>query len=256
MKKLMIALACILILGLLSCSGDDPLDQDTDPPAKPMLRPHLGDTGDQPVSWNNQIIEINDTNNGIDAVPDGNFIRIPWEPFIDTDVSHLDVYRFSNFEPTPVVIAQGVPATSRSYLDQNTAWVERVWYSYFIHLYDGSGNYSVSDTVTYALLYKCNPEYPAEGSTVSPVNLNLQWTDYGVNASSFRVLIWNELGVLLYSELINVHVPVAVYEIPFPNGLEVESGDLIRWRVDAFDRDADNVILMGSESQERTFYLE
>ncbi|PKN73052.1 MAG: hypothetical protein CVU50_04675 [Candidatus Cloacimonetes bacterium HGW-Cloacimonetes-3] len=256
MKILMFILICIMVLGLFSCSGDDPLDQDTDPPARPMLRPHLGDTGDPPVVWNYQTIELNDSNNGIDAVQDGNFIRIPWEPFIDTDVSHLNVFRFSEFEPTPVLVAGNVPASSRSYLDQSNTLVERVWYSYFIHLYDGSGNYSVSDTVSYAFLYKCNLEHPDEGSTVSQVNLKLQWTDYGVNASSFRVLIWNELDELLYTETINVHVPVDVYEIPFPNGLPVASGDLIRWRVDAFDQDADIEILMGSESQERTFYLE
>ncbi|MDD2229000.1 MAG: hypothetical protein PHY48_06280 [Candidatus Cloacimonetes bacterium] len=262
MKIQLIALLIIIILGLFSCSGSDPLDQDTDPPYSPILRPHLGDTGDAPVFWNNQNIIITDETNGIDAVSDGNFIRIPWEPFVDTDLSHINVFRFSNHDTTPVEIASNVPASDTYYLDTSNDLVQRYWYSYYIHLYDGSGNFSISDTVSYALLGKCTLVSPQDGATVSPISLTLQWSDMGTNASSFRVLIWNESGKLIYTENQLIDIPAGTYEITVPNNLEIEddvvisSGDVLRWRVDAFDYDATQDADMGSESQERTFIIQ
>jgi hypothetical protein len=221
-----------------------------------MLRPHLGDTGDPPYFWNNQLIVLNDDTNGIDAVADGDFIRVPWEPLVDTDLSHLNVFRFSNFDPTPVMIAQGLSASNTYYLDTSNDLVERRWYSYFIHLYDASGNYSESDTVSYALLSKCTLVSPGNGDTVSLVGLKLQWTDASTYASSFRVLLFDADGKYLYHEDIDIAVPVEIYEITVPVTLNVASGDLVRWRVDAFDHDAGHEVLMGSESSERIFYIQ
>ena len=256
MKTLLRLIVCLMLLVTLSCSGDDPLDQDTEAPTQPTLRPHLGDTGDQLVTWNGQNITLNDDTNGIDTVSDGNFIRIPWEPFIDTDLSHVKVFRFSNHDANPVEIAASVPSSERYYLDTDNQLQERVWYSYFIHLYDSNGNYSVSDTVSYALLSKCLLDYPANNEIVPLFNLKLRWTSDGVNASSFRLLMWNEENELIHHQDVYIDIPEDVYEIPVPANLNVSSGDVIRWRVDAFDDEFGYEIKLGSESSERIFIIQ
>lgn len=256
MRLALYLIMSLIILSMLSCSGDDPLGTDSEPPARPILRPHLGDTGDSPVTWNGLSITLNDDNNGIDTVSEGNFIKIPWEPFIDTDLSHVKVFRFSNHNAEPVEIASNVTASARQYLDTDNSLQERVWYSYFIHLYDSSGNYSVSDTVSYALLSKCLLDYPANNQIVPLFNLKLRWTSDGVGASSFRVLLWNEENQLLYHQDIFIAVPEDTYEVAVPANLEVYPGDVIRWRVDAFDEDFGYNIKMGSESQERVFIIQ
>lgn len=258
MKLPQIALLIIIVLGLFSCSGSDPLDQDTEPPYRPMLRPHLGDTGDAPLTWNGQNIIITDETNGIDTVSEGNFIRIPWEPFVDTDLSHIKVFRFSNHDPNPVEIASNESASNMYYLDTSSDLIERNWYSYYIHLYDGSGNYSVSDTVSYAFLAKSNLYTPENGEIVSPVSLTLKWYGIGTNASKFRVLIWDEIGNIIYHSDIDVNTQEDPLETIVPTNLlsDLPHGTVLRWRVDAFDNDAEHEIMMGSESHERTFILE
>jgi len=256
MKTILYLILCFVLLSTLSCSGDDPLDSDSVPPAQPTLRPHLGDTGDPPVDWNGLNITLNDDNNGIDTVSEGDFIRVPWEPFIDTDLSHVKVFRFSNHNAEPVEIASNVSPSARHYLDTDNQLQERVWYSYFIHLYDSSGNYSISDTVSYALLSKCLLDYPANNQIVPLLNLKLRWTSDGVGASSFRVLLWNEENELIYHQDIYIAVPEDIYEVWVPANLVVNSGDVIRWRVDAFDDDFGYNIKMGSESQERVFIIQ
>ncbi|MDZ4183028.1 MAG: hypothetical protein U1B83_09140, partial [Candidatus Cloacimonadaceae bacterium] len=87
MKYALYLVLLLTMIGLLSCAGEDDPDKDKIPPYPPTLIPHLGDTGDPPVFYEGQWIVLNDENNGIDTVPDGNWIRIPWIPFIDTDLS-------------------------------------------------------------------------------------------------------------------------------------------------------------------------
>ena len=259
MKAIYTLFACVLLLGLLSCSGDDPTDKDTTAPSTPHLIAHLGDTGDDPVIIDNQQVFLNDEINGIDAVPDGDWIKIPWKPFIDTDLSHVKVYRYTQTEPSPVLVGT-VPALDEYYLDQSDLTV-RTWYSYFIELYDASGNFSVSDTVSYAILDKCNLYTPSNGDVVSPNNLMLYWNRGDSDTSQFRVLVWtvddNDNLDLILSHNYNLGQENDPLWIQFPIMTPpLASGTKLRWRVDALDWDDENQKFMGSESEERTFFIQ
>lgn len=258
MKTIYLLLTAVLLLGLLSCSGDDPIDQDTVAPSAPKLIHHLGDAGDDPVIIDNQQVYWNDDNNGMDTVPDGNWIKIPWEPFIDNDLSHVKIFRFSEANPEPILL-NTVPAVDDYYLDQSPL-VEREWYSYYIELYDASGNFSVSDTSSYSILAKSLPTYPADGSTVSLNNLTLKWNIGDSNTTRFRVLVWNNSNELIYSTLY-FYAPTQENppppQVPFPILTPAPpSGEVLRWRVDAFDWDSEHGQDMGSESEERTFTVQ
>ncbi len=255
MRTLLVLILGIIIAFTISCSGDDPLDQDSEPPLAPTLRPHLGDTGDPPVTWNGNPYFVNDNTNGIDTVPEGNFIRITWEPFVDTDLSHVDVYRFHHGLAIPELIATGVSPTAMSYTDTNDL-VFNTWYSYYTQLFDAAGNSSVSDTVSYAIISKCTPLDPVNGAIVSPVGIKLHWANDSTGADSFRVLMWRSDGTLLHSEDIDLDVPTDVYEFQVPNGIVFTSGETISWRIDGFLHDFDHDIPMGSESAEQYFTIE
>ncbi len=258
MRRLYIILLLAWIGFSLSCSGDDPIDTDTVPPVAPVLIGHLGDTGDDPQVVGNQTIVWNDDNNGIDTVPEGNWIKVPWEPFVDTDLSHVKVYRFSQSNPVPTLI-NTVPSAVQYYLDQS-ALVEREWYSYFVELYDASGNFSVSDTVSYAILAKPLLTSPADGEQVNPLNLTLTWNLGDSNTTMFRVLVWDQNDRLVYRPLY-FYAPTEENppppQVPFPILTPTPaSGQIFRWRVDAFDWDETMGMYMGSESDERTFVIQ
>lgn len=259
MKLINILCLIIILLTLLSCSGDDPIDNDTIPPSNPKLIAHRGDVGDPPMIVNNQPVAITDENNGIDADPVGNWINLRWEPFIDTDLSHIKVFRFSESYPEPDSIAT-IPASDNSFQDRDGNLIEREWYSYFIELYDSSGNFSTSDTVSYGLLAKSNLYTPEEGATVSRIGLKLRWYKGSSYATRFRVLVWRELTNELISipdfylatedDPLEVNFPIVSLNPP------LESGEAMRWRVDAFDDSDIHSSSMGSESHERIFYIE
>lgn len=256
MKKYLIIISLVILLHLAACSGDDPLDTDTVPPTSPDLIAHLGDTGDAPMIIAGEPVEITDDNNGIDADPVGDWINITWEPFIDNDLSHAKILRFSETDPVPVVL-DSIPASSDRYQDQDPDLVEREWYSYYMELYDSSGNYSVSDTVSYGLLAKCNLYTPEDGASVSRSGLKLKWYRGDSFATRFRVLVWiedtHQLRCSFNYSLATEDDPL---EVVFPNLTPpIPAGTVLRWRVDAFDDSSIHSSSMGSESHERLFTL-
>lgn len=255
MKISLLLIGLVLFFGIMSCSGDDPIDSDTTAPTTPQLIAHLGDPGDPPVLINGSWVYWDDDNNGIDTVPNGDYIKIPWKPFVDTDLSHVKVYRYSEANPEPVLVGR-VPAVDDYYLDQSTL-VERDWYSYFIELYDSSGNFSVSDTVSFALLAKSNLYTPENGAVVSPIGLKLKWNRGDSYAGKFRVLVWNEDNQLIHTFDFDLATEEDPLEVPFPvMSPPLTSGQVLRWRVDSFDWDSEHNAYMGSESEERTFTIQ
>ena len=247
----------ILLVALLlfSCSGEDEPAKDNTPPTRPILIPHRGDSqyGAIYTDDNGNNIDLTEENNGIDTVPEGNWIRISWKPFQDNDLSHFKVFRFSGFEPEPIEIANR-PANEDHYLDQGPLEVER-WYSYFIELFDISGNSTISDTVFYAILHKTQPMSPADNAYINPDGLRFQWTRADDGTGFYRVLLWNQDNSLIWSEdmyptaedddLLEIQLPILNPPITI--------GSTLRWRVDYFDWDADKQMYMGSESIERYF---
>jgi len=126
---------------------------DTIPPAKPHLLPHAPDTA--------YGIE------GIDAVPDSNWIEIVWVANKESDLSHYLLYRYSfhvgnlNFkyelDKNISTINYSIEATDTlSWIDSGVRVVDSLFrYSYYIFAVDNYGNKSISsDTVDYILIPK------------------------------------------------------------------------------------------------------
>jgi len=243
----------IVLLLISACSGEDDPFKDTTPPSKPLLIPHLGDAGDPPIQLEDgSYMEITDDNNGIDTVPDGHKLRLLWKPFIDNDLSHLKIFRYSDIHPDVIEIASIQPNTTH-YTDEGPL-IERVWYSYFVELFDTSGNSTVSDTVSYALLAKSNLISPVHGAYVSTNNLRFYWNRADDRTGFYRVLLWNENNELIWSDDLNLANEDDPLWLALPNMYPpIPAGSTLRWRVDYFDWSEQHQMNMGSESEERLF---
>ncbi|MCB5252686.1 MAG: hypothetical protein RBR69_03785 [Candidatus Cloacimonadaceae bacterium] len=246
----------LLLLLLSGCAGEDDTGKDTTPPAQPILIPHLGDTGDEPIFIDGAWVELTDENNGIDAVPEGQMMRIAWEPLVDTDLSHMKIYRFSDIDLEPVEIDE-IQANQNSYLDRGPL-VERTWYSYFVELFDAAGNSSVSDTVSYAILAKPYLISPDNGSFQDISELKFWWNRADDSSGFYRILVWDEDRNLIWHTDFNLATEDDPLSLPFPiitSEDPIVPGDALRWRIDYFDWDEEHQMHMGSESPERVFIV-
>ncbi len=253
----LIVLGLLLAFTMLSCSGDDNPDHDNDPPAEPTLIPHLGDVGDPGTAYYNlpDLVTLTEDNNGIDAVPDDDWIRIVWMPFIDTDLSHVKVYRFDDLNPTPVLL-DSIPYNNDVYLDNSSDLQERTIYSYYIDLVDTSGNTATSDTVSYALLSKPILTAPQNNATVVPGQIVFSW-DINDIVSFCRVLVMDENYEYIWHQDWVPAFPEDIPQIIFPVNLaQANAGHSLRWRVDVFDWSEDLQGYMGSESNERIMHVQ
>lgn len=253
MRTPVLLVLCTLLLFLAACAGSEDDNVDKVPPLRPTLVPHLGDTGDEPVEWNNLTLVLNEENNGLDAVTDGNWIRVLWDPFKDSDLSHVKIWRYSDFDPEPVLV-DSISASARYYLDVSNDLTERVWYNYFIDLVDLAGNHSRSDTTSYALLSKCTMDYPANNAAISHTNAEFKWNSTGV-ASKYRLMIFDESNNYLFHQ--DLYAAMDSLYIKLPVNLPwYGDGRWVRWRVDSFDWDQEQQMYMGSESNERSVYIQ
>lgn len=256
MKKfvIVIMLASLALL-MLSCSGEDKLAKDTTPPFPPTLTPHLGDTGDLPVTYNGVTFALNEENNGIDAVPDGDWLRIMWHPFLDNDLSHLRIYRFDEFNPQPVLI-DSVSASARQFVDSRSTLNYNTVYSYYIDLVDSSGNYSTSDTVSYALLSKSQLISPVNNAYVNPTNIVFTWNRSGF-ATKYRALVFDSNYEYIWHQDLVVSFEEDPLTIRFPVNLaEQHSGESLIWRIDSFDWNNTLDAFIGSESNEWIIHIQ
>ena len=256
-KSILVSLLFCTMLLIAACAGRDENEKDTTPPEPPTLVRHLGDTGDPQIIYQGQLIQLNDENNGIDTVPDGDWIRVAWNPFIDTDLSHVKIYRYDEFHPDPAQI-DSIPYTASYYLDTDPQLTERVWYSYFIDLVDSSGNSARSDTVSLGLLSKSILLEPANNQTIAPLGAEFQWNRSGY-ASKFRFMLFDENYNYVWHYDLVTALEVDPLSVTIPVNLANQySGQSLRWRVDSFD-DWDDDLQMykfGSESHERVVYIQ
>ncbi|NLO11464.1 MAG: hypothetical protein GX122_03475 [Candidatus Cloacimonetes bacterium] len=253
-RAFLLASLLLLLLIIFSCAGEDKLEEDTTPPFPPTMIPHLGDVGDEPTDYYGQSTQITDDNNGIDTIPEGDWIRIMWKPFVDDDVAIVRVWRFDDIEPEPVLIDSILPVT-RVHLDTSNNLSERNWYSYFIEVADAAGNSAGSDTVSFALLPKPVLLSPASYETIPIVGARAYWTDYGF-ATKYRFLLFDSMhNYVWHHDLLVAMEDDLFVDIP-TNLFSDHSGESMYWRVDAFDWDEERQAYMGGKSNERILIVQ
>ncbi len=245
----------LLALFLLNCSGKESFGIDDTPPDPLVMIPHLGDTGDS-IYVNGE--QVNDSNNGIDTVPDNDWIRIQWQSVYDTDLDYIKIYRYGDYTP-----ATFVDSLTRSQVDTDEYLDSRLhtqnpvgetWH-YYVKGYDQYGNYSVSDTVSYRLLQKPMLLAPAHFEQISPQNLTFEW--FPTNDSiHYRVLVFDaDHNYIWHNEYFIDEESGDILSLDYI-GPSLDNYDMIFWRVDSFDDvNIDGIAMSGAESYERILYL-
>lgn len=254
MKHSLVILSFILLTALLvSCSGEDKHNVDKTPPYPPTMVPYLGSIGDPPTNFYGQTTPITDENSGIDAVSEGDWIRIAWKPLIDDDINLVRIFRFNDFEPEPVKIDSIAPRQT-FYLDSAQSLPERVWYSYFIEVLDFAGNSALSDTVSFGLLPKPNLTFPPNGAPFNALTDSLKWENNGF-ASQYRVYLFNpDHEYLWHHDLFTALEDILYARVPI-NQVAPYSGQALYWRVDSYDWDEERQQNLKAKSNERIFYV-
>lgn len=253
MQNLLLFCTLSLIV-LLGCHGKDRLPTDVTPPSKPIIIQHLGDMPDTTSYYNNQISILTDENNGIDTVPDEDWIRICWKHLLDTDLDYIRVFRFDEVY-NEIVQIDSISYNNDFFVDDTDSLYTNRKYSYYIEVIDQSGNSAVSDTVSYKLLSKQILTSPDYGAIADPSDITFEWQKSGF-VSKFRLLLFDDNHELVWFRDVNVAFEPDYFTVDVPtNLLSSYPSDHIYWRVDAFDWDYEMNIFIGSESEERLLYL-
>ncbi len=254
--RVLLLMVFTIPLYFISCSGTESFEVDTTPPAEVILIPHLGDTGD---SLYVDGTLVNDSNNGIDTVPDNNWIRIQWHSINDPDLDYMKVYRFGDYSDVTLVDSLSRAEVNRNeYLDnrlhQNNP-VGQTW-SYYVAGYDMHGNHSISDTVSYKLLQKPILLSPPDFAQASLADtLSFEW--YATNdAIHFRLLIFDQYDNYIWHHDYYEDEETEVTLVVEYMGPDLSGHDTIIWRVDSFDDiNEDGIAMSGAESYERVLHL-
>lgn len=251
---------CLFALILFACAGEESTNVDTTPPQNAILFEHLGDTGDGKVFVEqlNDSLWVDDSNNGIDAVPIGDKIRLNWDHVAESDLKMIRIFRYSQGY-TPVQIDSIAPSRD-SYEDNFTSVgdlpvTETQWF-YFIQLLDQSGNYSISDTVSYRLIDKAILSNPTDNAVLINSNITFSW--YRTReVDMFRLLIFDENENYVWHRDLNVSLEGNFIQLSYNGDTPLPPGTYY-WRVDAF-RDKtgpSNSFVSGSESNQRVFIIQ
>ncbi len=274
MMRFSILLFVVSLLLMLGCTGDESTEVDRTPPFKPDLLHHLGDSGDGGTTYqvmypegatDVNLEELDDDNNGIDAVSGGDWIRIQWAPFVDTDVDFVKIFRFYKdawnildlTQVDSVRAEDGISYLDATLDDPGNTPINTEWY-YYIDLYDTSGNHTLSDTVSYFLIEKPQLYEPTYHQTVDGMNLSFKWTAlHSSSVSMYRVLLLDENHKCIWHfDQTDTDPEDDGYLTARYNGDYLIDGAYY-WRVDAFgEQDVTLESGMGSESLETEFYVQ
>lgn len=262
MKREILLFGLILVLGfvMFGCTGDEEIDKDTIPPTKPVLVPHLGDTGDGTISYNNDDIFLDDTNNGIDADSGNPGFKLLWEPLIfDNDLEKIIIHRYMNDDIDNIVRVDSITAENNTYIDNSISadFLHENKFSFFIDVYDRAGNSTRSDTVHYRLSEKVYPTSPFNGQVLaSSSNLVFDWND-SVNYDFYRILLFsNQDGLIWFKDILIDAPDENLQDDSSANytGGNLSEGDYY-WRVDVFKFDYElDDYYYGDIDDNRTFY--
>lgn len=254
MKRFLTIISILLVaLIMMSCSGEDKKYVDKTPPFPPTMIPYLGAMGDAPTDFYGQTTPITDENSGIDAVSEGDWIRIAWKPLIDEDVGLVRIFRFNELETEPTKIDSIAPRQT-TYLDNAQSLFERVWYSYFIEAVDFAGNVARSDTVSFGLLNKATLTSPANGATFNAATDSLKWENNGF-ASNYRVYVLNPDHERIWHHDFYTALEDQLYARVPINLLAPYRGQALYWRVDSYDWDEERQQNLKAKSVERFFWV-
>ena len=253
-----ILLSGLILLFIWACAGEDSLGTDTTPPDEPHMIPHLGDTGDIFGSDTLNFYNIyGNEMNGIDALPEGDWIRIQWDHPLDNDLDFAQIFRFSLQNNLVTKIDSISFPHSDEYIDKYGSLIEKDWF-YFIKIFDTSGNFSISDTVCYNLLNKPVLIEPPDNNEPMPLDsLYFKWWD-DPNVLTFRLLLFDaNYDILWQYEPTGQPNAGSAYEIEY-DGPPIQPQQIYYWRVDAFGDEMEQLvedkwytIFSGSESEER-----
>jgi len=259
---ILIGLLLAIIMILIGCAGDDDVERDKIPPTKPVLVPHLGDTGDGQVTYNGRTFFLDDSNNGIDAESGHPGFRLMWEPLIyDNDLEKIIYYRYMNDDIENIVKVDSTTADHVNYFDNSISpdFLHENKFSYFIDVFDRAGNSTRSDTVHYRLAEKVYLVSPQNGANLPSLNnVVLDW-QYTGNYDFFRVLLFDESNTLLWFKDILIDAPdegLADDSSATYTGGSLASGNYY-WRVDVFKYDFElDDFYNGNQNESggRTFY--
>jgi hypothetical protein len=167
--NLKITLSLLLIPGIaalmLGCASEE-VAVDMDPPNQVQIIPHSADT---------VLVE-----QGIDALPEGNYIYLSWEQNLATDLAGYRVYRRAHEdEPTDFMLIADLEKDETEYEDRDPVVAPdqvtglTTGFSYRVSAYDESGNEgSLSEEVYYKLLLKPDLSDP----WLDQAGLHLQWS--------------------------------------------------------------------------------
>ena len=248
------SLFLFFILCMISCSGEERMSNNELYPAKPFLIPHLGTIGDN--DW------LTDTNNGIDSLSDGDWIRLQWDKLIDNDLRIIRIYRFAGEINQFPVIVDSVIWNNTQYIDRLTSAsigdisrLDTDWH-YFIRVVNFSNNYTDSDTVNFRLSHKPLLEYPIDGALFEgSSDINFKWRNQG-DTTRLRLLLFmenSETPLWYFDEFIFIND--LIYEKKY-DGEPLLSGSYI-WRVDSRGiADSSGHYHSGSKSNIRRFIIQ
>lgn len=251
---------CIIIIittvMFVSCSSSDKSNVDKTPPMKPILLPHLGDVGDS-LLVDGRLID--DTNNGLSPLPEGDWLRLQWLRLLDNDLTVVRIFRYpESLNPKPVKI-DSIKWNNEEYIDRliNTgaySAIETNWH-YFIEAVDHAGNTTVSDTVSYTLLRKPLLVSPANNDEFNNSSeLSFTWVKNNTDVSRLRLLLFDINRNCLWSfDESNVTEELS-FTVNY-NGNPLPSGTYY-WRVDAVGNLNEYLEYnSGSKSLERKFII-
>ena len=154
MAKIKLSLILTALVFLCFSCGQDTSSEDISPPEAPI--------------WCEKSVEYAEIETGIDAVPQGNWIYLEWEPNTDEDLAGYQVWRMAEDDTTEtfqllqiLTLTQLTNPNQPNFTDMSSevapdpsTGFERGYY-YSLNAFDDLGNQSsFSDTIYYELLRK------------------------------------------------------------------------------------------------------
>ena len=238
------SLILITLIIILGCTGEESLGVDTQAPNKPLLVPHLGDTGDvfedyqgnlDTLNFYNTFNNINFENNGIDAVMEGDWIKVQWFRLEDSDIDYLRIFRFSaqDYYADTLNFAQIIDTVNyeeQIHYEDRTSDIDKNYF-YFIEAIDNAGNSTLSDTTGYMLIDKPYLISPFDNCSYQNIyEVEFEWQQVGSNTRQHRILVFDENRKLIWQQTM---LDTGSFNVQY-DGPPVDPGSVLIWRIDAF----------------------